>query len=254
MAQFVRQEQTVDTPTDKPPFTVKSINQATQLNTDDWSKFSFGQVNGIGIRSLAVGVEAKINEKTMQPINLNPGDYFPGKINTLWLRNTETFPSSLDNEQLILALNPLGGHIRSLAPLLKDIFQNRYNYGSATNTNALIVELDTGLYGGSPYVEMWADIKSGYDANSTPMISIYSSVSPLEDGTTITGADGFRFMEWWNYEDELAKTDSAVINSKDFFHITLNNAYRYIYLSIDFGEDSGNDLYGDCEIELTSSR
>lgn len=237
------------------PLKVKRINQATKLNTSEWTHFNFSQVNGMVVRSMAVDAEIKINNKESDPLEINPGDPFPGEINELWVRNVEPFPSSLDKEHLVLWLNPTGQSGNSLAPLLRDIYKNRYNYAEATNVNALILELDTGLYGGSSIVEAWADIKTGYDAASTPLIQLYSSISPLEDSDTITGPGGFRLLEQWDYEAELAKSDSLYITPQNYFYTNpLWNSYRYVYLAIDFGEDAGSDLYGDCEIELTATR
>lgn len=242
-------------PNKNAPLRVKRINQATTLSTDEWTHFNFSQVNGMIVREMAVDVEMRINDKESDPLKINPGDPFPGEINELWVRNAEPYPASLSDEHLVLWLNPSGQAGESIAPLMRDIYKNRYNYAEAENINALILELDTGLYGGSSIVEAWADIKSGYDSASTPLIQLYSSVSPLEDSDTITGPGGFRLLEQWDYEAELADSGSKIITPQDYIHLPpLWNSYRYVYLAIDFGEDSGSDLYGDCEIELTSTR
>ena len=170
------------------------------------------------------------------------------------MRNKETYQGSLDKENIVLWSNPVAVNQQTNTPLLKQVYEPRSNYGKGDNVNALIVELDTGRYGGRSFVEFWAYIESGYDGASTPQITIYGATTPLEDGETETGADGMRFLSRWDYEDELAKSSSAVLNSKNYFHATMNNAYRYMYLAVDFGEDGGTDLYGNCEIEIVSTR
>ena len=261
MAQFERHEENQakdavgSSPTNNAPQRVKRINQATELSTDEWTHYTdFSRVNGMVVRQLAVDAEIKINDKTNDPLTVNPGDAIDGEINELWVRNAETYPESLDKELMVLWLNPTSlQSSRSLAPLLRDIYKNRYNYAKGEQVNALILELDTGLYGGSSFVEFWG-FPSNYDDASTPMIQIYSSVSPLEDGDSETGPGGLRRLAQWDWEDELADADSPVVNDAGYFHVVMNNAYRYVYLVVDFGEDAGSDLYGDCELEVLSTR
>ena len=61
-------------------FSVLRINQATQLNTTDWKKFDLTNVNFFLVRDMAVDFEIKVNDKSSDPIDLNPGDFYPGRV------------------------------------------------------------------------------------------------------------------------------------------------------------------------------
>lgn len=239
------------------PVTVRKISQATDLNTSDWYKVNLGasSINGFLVEKSPVSIEAKINDRSGDIIEVSPGQYYPYKVSKLWVRNAETYPSSSSDEYLRLIFNPSGpgGQTNSLVKTLEEIFKRRYRYAQGDSVNALIVELDTGQLGGSSIVEFWAYINN-YDVASTPKITVYGSNTPLEDGDTETGEDGMRFLSRWDYEDELSADNSYVLNSKGYFHLVARDSYRYIYLTVDFGEDGGSDLHGDTEIEITTTR
>src|SRR6056297_1712205 len=113
-------QQATSSPNENSPFRTKRINQATELSTDEWTEFNFSQVNRIIVRRMPVDAQMRINDRQGDPVELNPGDSFTGEINKIWLKNAETYPSSLSEEHLVLLLNPTIEQSQSLAPLMRD--------------------------------------------------------------------------------------------------------------------------------------